>query len=55
MKSPWQRTTCQYREVCRNWLLAIFGLLISPHVSVVVVIAGRHVAARYGKTGKMSA
>ncbi len=34
-------------------LLSIFGLLIGPHVSVVVV-AGSHVAACYGETGKTS-
>ncbi len=34
-------------------LLSIFGLLIGPHVSVVVV-AGSHVATCHGETGKTS-
>ncbi len=35
-------------------LLSVFGLLIGPHISVVVV-ASSHVAARNGDTGKTSA
>ncbi len=33
--------------------LSVFGLLIGPHVSVVV--ASSHVSLRYGETGKTSA
>ncbi len=41
-------------ERCLQELLSVFGLLIGPHKSVIVV-ASNHVAVRYGETGETSA